>query len=280
MVFAGPSVISFFLVVMLPLVYGVYLTFTGWDGISNAKPFVGFQNYFNLLSDITFWKSLWITVEYVAISVVLINVIAFLLAYFLTGGIKGQDFFRAGFFTPNLIGGVVLGYIWQFIFSRVVVNLYDFIQIPLFAKSWLSSPTGAFAAMVIVTTWKYSGYMLLIYISGFVGVPKDLIEAAKIDGANSSQLMRFITIPMMVPAFVSCLFLSITRCFKVYDLNIALTAGGPFNSTKMAPMHIYSQAFEFHNYGLGQAEALVLFLVMAIISFIQIKATKSKEVEA
>lgn len=215
-----------------------------------------------------------------ALSVVFINALAFALAYLLTSGIKGQNFLRAGFFTPNLIGGIVLGYIWQFIFSRVMVDLGNIISLPIFAKSWLSSPGGAFTALVIVTTWQYSGYMLLIYISGFVSVPTDLLEAARIDGANASQLTRYIRMPMMVPAFVTCLFLSITRCFKVYDLNLSLTAGGPYDSTKLAAMHIYTQAFENHQYGLGQAEALVLFLVMGIIAFIQISMGKSKEVEA
>ena len=179
LLFAGPAVISFVLVVMLPMVYGIYLTFTSWDGFSDAKPFVGIANYISVFKDVAFWTSLWITVKYVFLSVIFINVIAFCLAYLLTSGIKGQNFLRAGFFTPNLIGGIVLGYIWQFIFSRVLVDLNSILNLPIFAKSWLSSPQGAFAAMVIVTTWQYSGYMLLIYISGFVSVPQDLIEAAK-----------------------------------------------------------------------------------------------------
>lgn len=280
LIFAGPAVISFVLVVIIPMIYGVYLTFTGWDGFTNAKPFVGLTNYIAVFQDGAFWNSLWLTVKYVALSVVFINALAFALAYLLTSGIKGQNFLRAGFFTPNLIGGIVLGYIWQFIFSRVMVDLGNIISLPIFAKSWLSSPDGAFTALVIVTTWQYSGYMLLIYISGFVSVPTDLLEAARIDGANASQLTRYIRMPMMVPAFVTCLFLSITRCFKVYDLNLSLTAGGPYDSTKLAAMHIYTQAFENHQYGLGQAEALVLFLVMGIIAFIQISMGKSKEVEA
>lgn len=212
-IFAGPAVLSFVLVVIIPMIYGVYLTFTSWDGFSDAKPFVGLANYVEIFRDGAFWTSLWLTVKYVFLSVAFINIIAFVLAYLLTSGIKGQNFLRAGFFTPNLIGGIVLGYIWQFIFSRVIVNLNDFLNLPLFAKSWLSSPGGAFAAMVIVTTWQYSGYMLLIYISGFVSVSQDLLEAARIDGGNSGQVTRYITIPMMIPSFVTCLFLSLTRCF-------------------------------------------------------------------
>ena len=190
LLFAGPAAISFILVVMLPMVYGIYLTFTSWDGFSDAKPFVGIANYISVLKDAAFWTSLWITVKYVFLSVIFINAIAFCLAYLLTSGIKGQNFLRAGFFTPNLIGGIVLGYIWQFIFSRVLVDLNSILNLPIFAKSWLSSPHGAFAAMVIVTTWQYSGYMLFIYISGFVSVPQVLIEAAKIDGGTSSQITR------------------------------------------------------------------------------------------
>lgn len=241
--------------------------------------FVGFQNYIDTFKDKAFFKALWMTVLYSAISVITINLIAFGLAYVLTSGIKGQNFLRAGFFTPNLIGGLILGYIWQFLFSRVLVNLYDYTSIELFHKSWLSSPGTAFAALVIVTTWQYSGYMLLIYISGFVGVPTELIEAAKIDGAAESVITRKIRLPLMMPSVVICLFLSITRTFKVYDLNLSLTAGGPYDSTKLAAMHIYTKAFEEYRYGVGQAEALILFLVMALISLTQTYIGKKREVE-
>lgn len=204
----------------------------------------------------------------------------FFLAYGLTSGVRGQNFLRAGFFTPNLIGGVILGFIWQFIFSRVTVQLYEYIPVSLLERSWLSSPEMAFAALVIVTVWQYAGYMLLIYISGFVSIPSDLIEAASIDGASEAQIMRRIRLPLMVPSFVICLFLSITRCFKVYDLNISLTEGGPYNSTKLVAMHIYTKAFEEHRYGVGQAEAIVLFLIMAAIALTQVYIGKKMEVEA
>lgn len=169
--FAGPSMLFFFLVTVIPLIYGIYLTFTDWDGISSQVNIVGLTNYVGAFKDTAFFRALGLTVVYSAISVITINLIAFALAYVLTSGIKGQNFFRAGFFTPNLIGGLILGYVWQFLFSRVLVNLYDIIPAGIFQKSWLSSPGTAFAALIIVTTWQYSGYMLLIYISGFVGVP-------------------------------------------------------------------------------------------------------------
>lgn len=277
--FAGPAMVFFALMVIIPLFYGVYLTFTDWNGISSTINLVGLKNYADALADTAFWNALFQTVGYSLISVITINLVAFMLAWLLTSGVKAQNFLRAGFFTPNLIGGLILGFIWQFLFSRVIVNLHQFFPVALFEKSWLSTPSTAFAAMIIVTTWQYSGYMLLIYISGFVGVPTDLIEAARIDGATEGIITRKIRLPLMVPSIVVCLFLSITRTFKVYDLNLSLTGGGPYDSTKMAAMHIFAKAFEEQRYGVGQAEALVLFVVIAVIALTQTYLGKKREVE-
>ena len=278
--FAGPAMLFFCCVVIIPLVYGVYLTFTDWNGLADIKNFVGLTNYQSAFQDAAFWSTLLMTTGFSLLSVIFINVIAFFLAYLLTSGVKGQNFFRAGFFTPNLIGGLILGYIWQIIFSRVIPSLYSTFPVPLLQKSWLSNPSTAFASLVIVQTWQLSGYMLLIFISGFVGIPEDVLEAAKVDGANDRQTTWFIRLPLMVPSFVICLFLSLTRSFKVYDLNLSLTAGGPYNSTKLTAMHIYTQAFENHRYGVGQAEALIFFLVIAVISLTQTYLGKKREVEA
>jgi len=237
--FVGPAILFFTLVFVLPLIYGVYLTFTDWDGYASKINFVGLKNYFSVFTDVSFWKSMLNTIKYSLVSVATTNILAFFLAYLLTNGIKGEKYLRAGFFIPNLIGGLILGYIWQFIFSRVFVNLYEFIPLPIFKQSWLSSPHTAMAAMIIVTTWQYSGYLLLIYIAGFVGISQDMIEAARIDGAGEGRITRSIRIPLMVPSIVVSLFLSLTRTFKVYDLNLSLTAGGPYDSTKLAAMHIY-----------------------------------------
>lgn len=280
LVFAGPSLLIFILVVMIPIFYGLYLTFTDWDGIALTKAFVGLDNYRALFQDINFWKSLWLTIKYTFVSVILVNIIAFFLGYILTSGVWGQNFLRAGFFTPNLIGGVVLGFIWQFIFSRATVQLYQTIPLAILEKSWLSSPNTAIAALVIVTVWQYAGYMLLIYVAGFISITPEILEAAYIDGANEIQTMWRIKLPMMASSFVICFFLSITRCFKVYDLNISLTAGGPYNSTKLAAMYIYTKAFEEHKYGLGQAQAIVFFIVMVIISLTQVYFGKKREIEA
>ncbi len=278
--FAGPSVLLFSAVVIVPFIFGIYLTFTGWDGISSSIPFVGFENYRAMFMDLDFWISLGRTILYAVVSVLLANMVAFGLAYLVTSKIKGSNFFRATFFTPNLIGGIVLGYIWQFVFNKAILVIGEITGLQLFSTSWLSDPTKALWALIIVSVWQLSGYLMLIYIAGLMGVSEDLKEAAKIDGCNEKQTMRHITMPMMMGTFTICFFLAITRCFVTYDVNISLTKGGPFNSTRLAAMYVYNMAFSSKKYGLGQAEALVLFAVIAIIAVTQVLLGKSKEVEA
>lgn len=178
LIFAGPAAFLFLCVVVIPFIYGAGLTFTNWNGINANPGFVLFENYASAFQDAEFWHSLLLTIGYVLASVLLINGIAFLLAYLLTSGIKGQSFLRSAFFTPNLIGGIILGFIWQFIFNRVMVPVGETLGLGIFSTSWLNDPTKAFWAMVIVTVWQYSGYMMIIYVAGFTGVPRDLIEAA------------------------------------------------------------------------------------------------------
>lgn len=278
--FALPGIIVFCAVVIVPFLYGFYLTFTNWDGVKKTKELVGFANYAAVFADQDFWKSMGLTLEYVLLAVILVNLFAFALAYVLTNGMKGQNFFRTGFFTPNLIGGVVLGFIWQFIFSRVLVNFGEKTGIGIFGSSWLSDPTKAFWTLVIVTVWQLSGYMMLIYIAGFTGLSEDVLEAASIDGATGLQRLRHIILPLMVPSFVICLFLTLSRAFMVYDVNLTLTGGEPYGTTRLVAMHVYEKAFTARNYGVGQAEALFLFIIVATISGIQIYIGKKKEVEA
>ena len=278
--FAGISTVLFAAVVIIPFIYGLYLTFTSWDGISKDKQFVGFANYIATFKDIAYWQALGRTVIYSVISVVLVNVVAFFLAYLLTSGIKGQNFFRAGFFIPNLIGGIVLGYVWKFVFNRAFVSIGKAVSIGALSNSWLATPSGAMVCLIIVSVWQYAGYMMLIYVAGFMSVPKSLKEAAQIDGCTSFQATVNIIIPLMRASFVQCLFLTITRCFMVYDVNLSLTKGEPFNSSVMAAMHVYNQAFTYKNYGLGQAEALVLFIVCAIVGVTQVYIGKKGEVAA
>jgi raffinose/stachyose/melibiose transport system permease protein len=277
--FAGPGTVLFLAVVIVPFVYGLYLTFTSWDGVSLSKPLVGLQNFADAFKDTTYWQAMGRTVIYSIFAVILINIVAFLLAYLLTSGVKGQNFFRAGFFVPNLIGGIVLGYVWQFVFNRAFVAIGKALG-NAGAVSLLSTPNGAMFCLILVSVWQYAGYMMLIYVAGFMSVSNDVKEAAMIDGCTPSQAMWNVTVPLMRSSFVQCIFLSITRCFVVYDVNLSLTKGEPFGSSVMAAMHVYNQAFTYKNYGLGQAEAVILFLVCAIVGVTQVMVGKKGEVEA
>ncbi len=278
--FALPGMFCFFAVVIVPFIYGVYLTLTDWNGVSKVKNFIGLANFAGVLKDAQFWSSLALTFKYVIAVVVLVNVLAFAIAYLLTRGIKGQNFFRAGFFTPNLIGGIVLGYIWQFVFSRVFVNIGESTGWSFFEASWLSDPNKAFLALVVVSVWQLSGYMILIYVAGFMGLSKDVMEAANIDGASGWVKLKNIIMPLMMSSITICLFLTLSRAFMVYDVNLSLTAGAPYGTTEMAAMHVYEKAFTSRQFGIGQAEAFILFIIVACISGLQVYFTKKKEVEA
>ena len=279
-IFALPGLFCFLAVVIVPFLYGVYLTLTDWNGVSSVKNFVGLKNFAAMAKDAQFWSSLVLTFKYVIAVVVLVNVLAFLIAYLLTRGFKGQNFFRAGFFTPNLIGGIVLGYIWQFVFSRVFVSIGEATDWNLFEISWLSKPNTAFAAMVLVTVWQLSGYMILIYVAGFTGLDTEVMEAASIDGASGWVKLKHIIMPLMMSSITICLFLTLSRAFMVYDVNLSLTAGAPYGTTEMAAMHVYEKAFTSRQFGVGQAEAFILFIIVACISGAQVYFTKKKEVEA
>ncbi|MFP4974632.1 carbohydrate ABC transporter permease [Paenibacillus sp. CN-4] len=278
--FTGPALFAFLTVMIVPFLYGIYLTFTNWDGIATTHSLVGFQNYFAVFQDVVFWKTFALTLQYVAVTVILVNAVAFLLAYGLTRGVKGQNVFRAGFFIPNLVGGIVLGLIWQFIFSNVLVYIGQKAGIPFLSTSWLADPDKAFWSLVIVTVWQYAGYMMVIYIAGLMSVPNDILEAASIDGASGWTRMSRMILPLMVPSFIVCIFLTLQRGFMVYDVNLSLTKGGPFKSTEMVSMHVYEKAFLSRDFGLGQAEALVLFLLVAAITLLQVYFSKKLEVEA
>ena len=278
--FALPGMFCFFAVVIVPFLYGVYLTLTDWNGVSKVKNFIGLENFARVMKDAQFWSSLVLTFKYVIAVVVLVNVLAFAIAYLLTRGIKGQNFFRAGFFTPNLIGGIVLGYIWQFVFSRVFVNIGESTGWSFFEVSWLSEPNKAFLALVVVSVWQLSGYMILIYVAGFMGLSEDVMEAASIDGASGWVKLKNIIMPLMMSSITICLFLTLSRAFMVYDVNLSLTAGAPYGTTEMAAMHVYEKAFTSRQFGVGQAEAFILFVIVACISGLQVYFTKKREVEA
>jgi raffinose/stachyose/melibiose transport system permease protein len=280
LIFAGIPTFIFLSTTIASFVYGIYLTFTNWNGLSKIYSFVGLENYISAFKDAEFMGSLWLTLQYVLVVVVLTNVISFLLAFLLTKGIRGRNFFKASFFAPNLIGGIILGFIWNFIFSQVLVNLGEMLHIGIFSSSWLAAPDTAFWALVIVSVWQLSGYMMIIYTAGLMNIPEDLLEAASIDGAEGFVKVKKIVLPLMVPSFTICIFLTLQRAFTTYDMNLTLTSGGPYNSTQLIAMHVFNKAFISEQYGVGQAEALFLFLIVAAVTMIQVYFSKKLEVEA
>ncbi|WPP43600.1 sugar ABC transporter permease [Paenibacillus hunanensis] len=278
--FTGPTIFFFALAVLVPFAYGLYMTFNTVSSPIDPLQFAGLSNYREAFQDERFWDALWLTVKFVLATVILINMLGFLLAFLVTSGVRLQNFFRTALFTPNLIGGLVLGYIWQFIFVQTLPALGDKLGIESLRLGWLGDETMAFWAIVLVSIWQSAGYMMIIFVAGLVNVPKDVLEAATIDGANGWQRLRAVTLPLMVPSFVVTVFLTLKNAFMVYDLNYSLTAGGPYGSTTMVSMQVVQKAFNENNYGVGQAEAFVLFVIVAVITGLQVYFSKRLEVSA
>lgn len=276
--FVVPPMLIWALVVIIPLVYGLYLTLTDWNGLSNAYNIIGLQNYADVFSDSTFVDSLLKTFIYVFFVVVLSNVLGIILALLLTAGIRMQSIFRTCFFASNMIGGIVMGYIWNYIFSFAMTKIGDLTNIGILKTSWLTDPVMAMVALIVVTVWQLSGYLMVIYVAGFSNIPSEVLEAARIDGTNSWQLFRMIKLPMIMSSVTICTFMAISKAFMSFDVNLSLTSGGPFKSTELLALKIYQTAFSNFEYGKGQAEAVVLFVIVAIISIIQVSISKRKEV--
>lgn len=273
-IFALPTAIAFFIFFLAPFVLGVILSLCKFTTITDAQ-FVGFDNYLKIFSDETVLKpfvhSLWYTALFAIVSVILINVLAFMVALLLTKGFKGTNLFRTVFFMPNLIGGIVLGYIWQLIFNGIL-NKYS-LTLTYHEKY-------GFWGLMILLLWQQVGYMMVIYIAGIQNVPGDLIEAAKIDGASKWETLKSVTIPMVMPSITICTFLTLTNGFKLFDQNLALTNGEPMRMSEMLAMNIYNTFYDRTGYeGVGQAEAVIFFILVAAIAMIQLRATRSKEVQ-
>lgn len=276
-IFVGPCLFAMTLVVIIPFFIGIYYTFTNWNGASPDYDFVGISNYISLFSDSQFKYSLGITIIYTFASVITINLIGFALAYMVTRNLKTKNFLRTGFFMPNLIGGLILGFIWQFMFNSVFTGIGSKLGSETLSTSLLQEPSTAVIAMLIVSTWQYAGYIMVIYVSALENVPKDLIEAAHIDGTNAFQTFRHITIPMVRQGITICLFLTLANSFKMFDLNFSLS---PAKTTEMLSLNIYKEAFVVNNMGIGQAKAIVFFILVTAISLTQVYFNKKKEVEA
>ncbi|MEY4320353.1 MAG: hypothetical protein RLZZ471_294 [Actinomycetota bacterium] len=276
--FGAIPIVIFTFVLVVPFAQGLFLTFTNWDGFE-FNSFVGFDNYVKSFQDPEFWTTLQFTALFVVVSLVLINVVAFGLALLVTTKLKVSNVFRTFFFVPNLIGGVVLGVIWQFIFNTALVSISKTFNIPIFAESWLNSTDKAFWALIIVTVWQSSGYMMIIYMTGLVSIEQDVLEAARIDGASPFRTMMSVKIPLMAQAFTISIFLTLRGGFMAYDVNVALTGGGPFRSTELISMHIFQDAFANGNFGTGQSKAVIMFLVVSVIAIIQVAVSKRMEVQ-
>ena len=276
--FVIPPMLIWALVVIMPLFYGVYLTFTNWNGLSPNYDMVGIQNYIEIFQDKTFMSSLGKTFVYVFFVVVLSNVLGLVLAMLLTAGIKLQSVFRTCFFAANMIGGIIMGYIWNYIFSFAVTKIGQTMGWEALETSMLTKPATALMALIIVTVWQMGGYLMVIYVAGLNNISSEMLEAAEIDGATGFQLFRFVKLPMIRSSITICTFMAISKAFMSFDVNLSLTSGGPYKSTELLALKIYQTAFSNFEYGKGQAEAVVLFIIVAIISLIQVTSSKKKEV--
>ena len=277
--FVGPILLAFIMVVIIPMVLGIYFSFTSWDGIDNNASWVGLTNYIQVFNkESGFLAAFKFTAMFAIVSVIMINFFGFSLALLVTKGMKISNVLRSIFFMPNMVGGLILGFIWQFIFTKA----FSFVGAKLgleFLKGWLSSTSTGFWGLVILMSWQMSGYMMIIYIAALQGIPESLNEAAEIDGASAPQRLRHITLPLVAPAFTIGLFLTLSNAFKLFDQNLSLTNGGPYKSTEMLALNIYSSAFVYNKFGLAQAKAVIFLITIAIISLTQLYFSKKKEVE-
>lgn len=269
-VFVLPILLAFFIAFLIPFIMGIYLSFTKFTTVTDAK-FVGLSNYVKAFSNENFLNALFFTSKFAIVSVITVNVCAFTLAYLLTRKLKGTNLFRTIFFMPNLIGGIVLGYIWQLVLNGVLYK---------FGVNLTYDPKYGFWGLVLLMNWQLIGYMMIIYIAGIQNIPTDLIEAAKIDGASKFTTLRKVIIPLVMPSITICLFLTVSNSFKLFDQNLALTDGAPSNSTAMLALDIYKTFYSRTGWeGVGQAKAIIFFLIVAAIMMIQLRITRKREVE-
>lgn len=268
--FVLPTLVAFCIAFLIPFIMGIYLSFTEFTTVTNAK-FVGLSNYIKAFSNKDFIRAFVFTAEFAVVSVITINVLAFTFAYMLTRKLKGTNIFRTIFFMPNLIGGIVLGYIWQLILNGILYY---------FGVTLTYDPKYGFWGLVLLMNWQQIGYMMIIYIAGIQSIPGELIESARIDGASKWDILKSITIPMVMPSVTICLFLTVSNAFKLFDQNLALTDGAPGNKTAMLALDIFKTFYGRVGYeGVGQAKAVVFFILVAVIMLIQLKITRRKEVE-
>ncbi len=284
--FVAPCVFAFIMIIIIPFFFGLYYSMTDWNGVNNNVNFVGFKNFQTLLSSPEFLYSFLITIAYTLINIFLVNIVSFGLSLMVTSKLRRRNFYRAGFFVPYLIGGIVLGYIWQFLLNNILVDLGYLLSIDILQTSFLSLPHTVIWTMAVVNTWQYAGYIMLIYVASIQSIPASLMEAANVDGANYITRVFRILIPMMANAFTISIFLTLTTSFKQFDMNLTLTNGGPatrfldipVKASQLLAMNIFSTATA-NRMAEAQAKAVVLFIALLVVSLIQVSVNKKKEVE-
>ncbi len=288
LLFVLPCLIAFLMVIIVPFALGVYYSMTDWDGVRQNITWVGFENFKSMFSEPQFIHSFLKTMQYTVINILLVNIVGFGLALLVTSNIKGRNIYRAGFFVPNLIGGIVLGYIWQFVFNNVQVDIGKMLNFGFLQRSLIARSDTVIGAMSFVNTWQYAGYIMMIYVASIQSIPQSIMEAASVDGAPYWTRVRSILMPMMASAFTITLFLTLTNSFKQFDLNFTLTNGGPaarfmgqaIKSRQLLAMDIYSTASARSQMAQAQAKAVVFFVVLVVFSLAQVSYNKRKELEA
>ena len=286
--FLLPTLLAFVLVIIIPFILGIYYSFTDWQGTGAVSKMVGFENYAAIFQDAGFLHSFLVTLLFTVLNIITVNGVAFVISLLVTSEIRGRNLYRAGFFVPNLIGGIVLGLVWQFIFSNILPSIGASLGWAGLSKSLISNKDTVMFTMVTVNTWQYAGYIMLIYVASIQGISKSVMEAAEVDGARYWTRVLKIQVPLMANAFTISLFLTLTNSFKMYDVNVALTNGGPISmfmnkpvqASELLALNIYQTAFKYNNMAQGQAKAVIFFVVLTIFSIIQVSWNKSKEVEA
>ncbi|HSK67674.1 MAG TPA: sugar ABC transporter permease [Candidatus Limnocylindria bacterium] len=286
--FIFPCAFAFLMVILVPFGLGIYYALTDWNGVNPVVNWVGLNNFTYMFREPQFLYSFFITLLYTGINIVLVNVVGFLMSLLATSRVRGRNFYRAGFFVPNLIGGIVLGYVWQFVFNNVLLTAGTGLGIPFLQTSLIARRDTVIWAMSTVNTWQYAGYIMMIYVASIQSIPDSIIEAANVDGANYVTRIFRIMLPMMASAFTITLFLTLTNSFKQYDLNFTLTNGGPamrfmgqaIRSSQLLAMDIYRTANQFNLMAQAQAKAVVFFIVLVVFSLVQVFFNKRREVEA